>query len=175
MGQPSFPADQKYEIERLWKAVGELNRKRPRRQPNLRDLQDVNGWGTLNGYIFTYDTATGRHRPVVPPPFVTFNRNGALAVAGFDKLRVPAPIKLFLGSGYLTTAGTATSTALLKKNSTTVATYTFTSGNNDPTSQPALSTSYAAGDTLWVDVTAAGTSAAGLVIAVWAMADIAPV
>lgn len=66
MPQPSFGYDTKYEIERLWAAVRELNRKRSRRPPNLRDLQDVNGWGAEDGSLLKYSTSIGRWKPAPP-------------------------------------------------------------------------------------------------------------
>lgn len=175
MSKPSFSADLKYELERLWASINELNRKRDRRPPNLRDLQDVNGHGALQGYQPFYDTTVGRYKMAIPPPMVTFNQNGALTVAGSDLFPVPANCKLFLVRARLKTAGSSTTTSVLKKNaSTTVATFSFTSGNTTPTTTPSVSTTLVDGDYLWVDTTAAGSSAAGLVVAVWAMASSAP-
>lgn len=171
MGQPSFPNNLQYRVERIEADLAELHRKRPRRNPNLRDMQDVNGWGAADGHALVYDTEFGRYKPVIQPPMVTFNMNGALTVSRFDDWVVPAACKLFLVKARITTTGSSTSTAVLKKGaSTTIATYSFTSGNHAPTTYPALSTTLAEDDVLWVDVTAAGTSAAGLTLSVWAMA-----
>lgn len=174
MGQPSFGYDTKYQIERLWAAVDELNRKRPRRPPNFGDLQNVKSYGALNGYQPFYDQATGIYKMSVPPPMVTFNQNGAIAVAGSDHFPIPAPCKLFLVRALLKVAGSSTTTTILKKNATTVATFTFTSGNTTPTTTPEVATTCVDGDYLWEDTTAAGTGAEGLVVAVWAMAGAAP-
>lgn len=174
MAQPSLPYDIKYKIERLEAAVRELNRKRDRRPPNVRELQDVNGWGALNGYQLFYDAAIGKFKAAVPPPMVTFHLDGALSVRSSGEFPIPAPCTLFLTAGRLTTVGGSTSTALLKHNTTTIGTFDFTSGNNGPTTTPTILVPCVAGDYLWVDVTAAGSSAEDLVIPVWAMAGAAP-
>jgi hypothetical protein len=103
--------------------------------------------------------------------FPPFNQTGALTVSGSDHYPVPASCKLVLVRGRLKTSGSTTTTAILKKNaSTTLATFSFTSGNTTPTTTPTVSVDLVDGDYLWVDTTAAGTSAAGLVVALWAMA-----
>ena len=99
------------------------------------------------------------------PPF---NLNGTLSVSASDHLPIPTACRLVLVRGRLKTTGTSTTTAILKKNaSTTLATFSFTSGNATPTTTPQVAVALVDGDYLWVDVTAAGTGAGGLVIALW--------
>lgn len=170
MAQPSLPYDTKYEIERLWAAVREMNRKRDRRPPNVRDLQDVNGWGAATGYALMYDQTTGRYKPVIAPPTLRFNKNGALTVSSSDHDPMGGPGKLIKVKARLKTSGSSTTTAVLKEGATTVATFSFTSGNVLPTTTPTVAYSYDEDDYFWLDVTAAGTGAAGLVVEGWATA-----
>lgn len=176
MGQASFPRDLKFWMERVEAELNELHRKlHPKRQPNLRDLQDVNGWGALTGYILAYDATTGRFKPMLAPPFLRFNLNGTLSVSSSDHDPVGGSGRLTLVRGRLKTAGSSTTTALLKADSTTVATLTFTSGNATPSYSPTTVDHAFDNDTYWwVDLTAAGTSAAGLVINGWGTAGAAP-
>lgn len=111
----------------------------------------------------------GDSRPVridfaLPP----FNRNGTLTVSSSDHLPIPTACKLVLVRGRLKTTGSSTTTAILKKNaSTTLATFSFTSGNATPTTTPTVSVDLVDGDYLWLDITGAGTAAAGLVVSMW--------
>lgn len=174
MPKPSFGYDTKYEIERLWAAVDELNRKRDRRPPNLRDLQDVNGYGAATGHVLAYDATLGRFRPMLAPPFLRFNLNGTLSVSASDHDPVGGNGRLTLVRGRLKTSGSSTTTALLKVNSTTVCTLTFTSGNVTPSYSPTtVSHAFDNDDYWWLDVTAAGTGAAGLVVNGWGTAGAA--
>jgi hypothetical protein len=103
--------------------------------------------------------------------FPPFNLNGAISVSSSDHYPVPASCRLVLVRGLLKTSGSSTTTAILKKNAaTTVATFSFTSGNTTPTTTPTVAVNLVDGDYLWLDVTGAGTGAAGLVVALWAMA-----
>jgi hypothetical protein len=148
------------------------NIRRPPTGPHLAGLEDVDQIvRPSHGYALVYDKPTGLFKAAIPPPMVTFNQTSVLTVSGSDEFTVPAACKLFLVRARLKTTGSTTTTAVLKKNaSTTVATFSFTSGNHTPTSTPTVSTALVDGDYLWLDTTAAGTSAAGLVVSVWAMA-----
>ena len=176
MGLPSFPHDTKYELERLWAKFAELDRRRPRRPANLRDLQDINGWGAADGHSVFYDTATGRYKVALAPPFLKFNLNGTLSVSASDEDPMGAAGKLILVAARLKTSGSTTTTAILKHTTangattTSVATFSFTSGNKTPTTTPTVGFGFVADDYWWVDVTAAGTDAGGLVVAGWGTA-----
>lgn len=171
MGQPSLPYDTKYEIERLWAAVREMNRKRDRRPPNVRDLQDVNGWGAATGYALVYDQTTGRYKPLIAPPTLRWNQHGAVTVESSDYDPMGGSGRLVKVKGRLTTAGSSTTTALIKEGATTVATLTWVSGATTATVTPSVvNHAYEENDYFWLDITAAGTSADGLVVVGWATA-----
>lgn len=170
MGQPSFPNDPLWRLERLEAEVQELYRRRTRRPPNVRDLQDVNGWGALTGYALMYDQDTGRYKPVIAPPFLKFNVNGTLTVASTDHDPMGGAGRLIRVAARLKTAGSSTTTAVLKEGSTSVATFSFASGNTTPTTTPTVDHAFDESDYWWLDVTAAGTGAAGLVVAGWGTA-----
>lgn len=178
MAQPSFPNDLKYRLERIEAELNELHRKlHPKRQPNLRDLQDVNGWGADTAYILSYDTEFGRFRPMLAPPFLRFNLNGTLAVSASDHDPVGASGKLTQLEARLSTAGSSTTAAVLKHtdsdaNTVTVAVFSFASGSTTPTTTSVLPYSFY--DGYWTcEVTAAGTGAAGLVVNGWGTAGAA--
>ena len=166
-----MPNSFEWRLERLEAAHAEQNRRRPRRPPNVRDLQDVTGYGALTGYGLIYDQDTGRYKPVLAPPTLRFNLNGSLSVSASDHDPMGGPGKLILVKARLKTAGSSTTTAVLKESATTVATFTFTSGNTTPSVSPSsVSHAFDEDDYWWLDVTAAGTGAAGLVVNGWATA-----
>lgn len=169
MGQPSFPANNDWRFERLEAQVQELFR-RGTTPPNVRNLNDVDGWGAATGYSLMYDQTTGRYKPVIAPPTLRFNLNGTLSVSSSDHDPTGGPGKLIKVKARLKTSGSSTTTALLKEGSTTVATFTFTSGNVLPSTTPTVSYSYDEDDYWWLDVTTAGAGAAGLVVEGWATA-----
>ncbi len=171
MGQPSFPNNDRWRIERLEAAVTELYRRRPRTQPNLRDLNDINGWGAADGHVVMYDTTTGKYKPVLAPPTLAFNQTGTLTVSASDEAPMGSSGKLFLVQPRLKTTGSGTTTAVLKKNaSTVVTTFTFASGSHTATWTALANTSFVAVDYFWLDTTAIGSGAAGLVVYAWAQA-----
>lgn len=171
MVQPSFQHDTKWRLERIEAELREIRRSRPRRPPNLRDLQDIDGWGAADGYAALYDTSIGRYKVALAPPTLRFNQHGAVTVESSDHDPMGGAGKLILVKGRLAVAGSSTTTALLKEGATTVATLSFTSGNVTPTITPTtVSHAYEADDYWWLDITAAGTGAEGLVVAGWATA-----
>lgn len=171
MGQPSFQNDMKWRVERIEAELQEIRRARPRRPPNLRDLQDINGWGAADGHSVFYDTEYGRYKVALAPPTLKFNQHGAVTVESSDHDPMGGAGKLILVKARLAVAGSSTTTALLKEGSTTVATVSFTSGNVLPSVTPStIAHSYAADDYWWLDITAAGTGAEGLVVSGWATA-----
>lgn len=171
MGQPSFPNDPLWRLERLEAEVQELYRRRTRRPPNVRDLQDVNGWGALTGYTLLYDQATGRYKPLIAPPTLRWNQHGAVTVESSDHDPMGGAGRLIKVKGRLTTAGSSTTTALIKEGSTTVATLTWGSGATTATVSPSsVNHAYSEDDYFWLDITAAGTGADGLVVVGWAAA-----
>ena len=100
-----------------------------------------------------------------------FNLNGTLSVSASDHFPIPTSCQLTVVRARLKTAGSSTTTAVLKANaSTTVAPFSFSSSSVTPSSNPTVANRLTVDDYLWLDVTAAGTSAAGLVLAVWAEA-----
>jgi hypothetical protein len=112
----------------------------------------------------------------LPPPFLKFNLNGAVSVSVSDEDPMGAAGKLILVAARLKTAGSTTTTAVLKHTTadgvttSSVATFSFTSGNKTSTTTPSVGFSFVAGDYWWVDVTAAGADAEGLVVAGWGTA-----
>lgn len=171
----SFQPNLVEQVNALERAVAELQRKRPRNLPRLGDLRDVNGWGAATGYVLAYDATVGRFRPMLAPPFLRFNLNGAISVSSSDHDPVGATGRLTAVRGRLTTSGSSTTTAVLKCNSTTVCTLTFTSGNVLPSYSPTtVNHAFDGDDYWWLDVTAAGTGAEGLVVNGWGTAGAAP-
>lgn len=171
----SFQPNLVEDVEWLKRQVAELNRKRDRNQPRLGDLRDVNGWGAQVGYVLAYDPLVGRYRPMLAPPFLRFHSEGAIAVESSAHDPVGASGRLTLVRGRLTTAGSSTTTAVLKCNSTTVCTLTFASSAVVPTYSPStVSHAFDSDDYWWLDVTAAGTGAEDLVVNAWATAGTAP-
>lgn len=171
MGQASFEKNDKWRIERLEAQVQELYRRRARRSPNVRDLQDVNGWGALTGYALVYDQDTGRYKPLIAPPTLRWNQHGAVAVESSDHDPMGGPGRLVKVKGKLKVAGSSTTTAIIKEGATTVATLTWGSGATTATVTPStVNHAYDEDDYFWLDITAAGTSANGLVVVGWATA-----
>jgi hypothetical protein len=113
---------------------------------------------------------------LIAPPFLKFNLNGTLSVSASDEDPMGFAGKLILVAARLKTSGSSTTTAILKHTTadgattTSVATFSFTSGNETPTTTPSVGFSFLADDYWWVDVTAAGTGAAGLVVSGWGTA-----
>lgn len=170
MSQPSFLRNDRFELEQLARRVAQLERLQASTQ-NIGDLGDVVGWGAADGHAHMYDTTTGTFKPMLAPPYVTFNMTGSLSVAGLDRFPNASTGRICTVAGILTTAGSSTTTAVLKKNAATVVTtFTFTSSSQTPTFTALANASFIASDYLWLDVTAAGTGAAGLVVNVWATA-----
>lgn len=130
----------------------------------------------LDGHALMYDQLTGLWKPVLSPPIVTFNLTGSLTVSSSDEMPMGSAGRVIQTAPHLKTAGSSTTTALLKHTTangattTTLATYSFSSSSKTPSSYPSISFVFAQYDWLWVDVTAAGTGAAGLVLPVWATA-----
>lgn len=167
----SLPQPHDHRIEQLESHVDQLYRRRPRQLPNLREHTDVVGYGQASGHALVYDATSSRWKPVLAPPTLRFNLNGAVAVSSSDEDVMASDGKVFLAKARLKTAGSSTTTAILKHGaSATVATFTFGSGARVPASPPTVSKVFAEDDYFWVDVTAAGSGAEGLVINVWAMA-----
>lgn len=106
----------------------------------------------------------------IPPPTLRFNLNGPITVSSSDHDPMGYGGRLHRVAARLTVVGTSTTTALLKRGSTTVATFSFTSGNALPTTVPEVNDRFSPGDYYWTDVTAAGTAAEGLVLTGWASA-----
>lgn len=128
------------------------------------------------GHALMYDTVSGLWKAVLAPAAVTFNINGALSVVSTDRMPMGSAGRVCQAAALLTTAGSSTTTAILKHTTandattTTLATFSFSSSSKTPSSYPTISFVFAQYDKLWVDVTAAGTGAAGLVVPVWATA-----
>lgn len=172
---PSFEPNLYEDVQALKRAVAELNRKRERDAPRLGDLRDVNGWGASAGHVMAYDAAVGRFKPMLAPPFLRFDAFGPIEVRSSDHDPAGAAGRLVLVRGRLTTSGSSTTTALLKCESTTVCTLTFTSGNVLPTYSPTtVNHAFDADAYWWLDITAAGTGAEGLVVNGWGTAGAAP-
>lgn len=174
MGQPSFSPDDRSQLQWCVEQLRELNRKRPRRGQNIGDLQNVRGYGALSGHALMYDQLTGQWKPVLSPPVVTFNINGPLTVVATDEMPMGSAGRVIQAAARLKTSGSTTTTAILKHTTgattSTLGTFTFTSGNKNPSSYPTISFVFAQYDVLWLDVTAAGTGAGGLVVPVWTTA-----
>lgn len=179
MGQPSLEPNDRLLLLQLQDQVRDLYRRRPRQQPNVRDLQDVNGWGAANGHALMYDATVGRYRPALSPPLLKFNQNGTLTVSSSDEDVMGGSGKLILVAARLKTTGSSTTTAILKHTTadgattTSLATFTFASGSHTPTTTPPVAHRFVAGDYFWVDTTAAGTGAGGLVVNGWGTAGAA--
>lgn len=170
MSQPSFLRNDRFEVEQLARRVTRLERLQASTQ-NIGDLGDVVGWGASDGHVHAYDTTTGTFKPMLAPPFLKFNLNGTLSVSASDQDPVAGAGKIVTVNARLATAGSSTTTAVLKKNaSTVITTFTFASSSNTATWTALANTTFAANDYFWIDLTAAGTGAKGLVIAVWATA-----
>ena len=147
--------------------------------PNHRmgDADDVDTTlRPLNGHALMYDQLTGQWKPVLSPPLVTFHGLGAFEVAESGRFPCGSDGRVIQAAAVLTTAGSSTTTADLNHTTsdgattTTLATYTFASGNLAPNSYPDISFVFAQYDWLWLDITAAGTGAEELVVPVWATA-----
>lgn len=129
-----------------------------------------------DGHALMYDQLTGLWKPVLAPPLVTFHQFGAVEVRSSGLFQCGSAGRVVQANGNLKVDGSSTTTALLKHTTangattTTLGTFTFTSGNTQPTSVPTISFVFAADDFLWLDVTAAGSGAEDLVINVWASA-----
>lgn len=172
---PSFEPNLYEDVQTLKRQIAELHRKRDRNQPRLGDLRDVNGWGAQTGYVLAYDATVGRFKPMLAPPFLRFNQHGAVTVEDSDNDPVGGPGRLTLVRGRLATAGSSTTTVLLKLNGSTIVTMTFTSGNVTPTYSPSTVSQTFDGNAYWsLSITAAGTGAEGLVVNGWATAGAAP-
>lgn len=173
---PSFEPNLYEDVQALKREVAELHRKRDRNLPRLGDLRDVNGWGAQTGYVLAYDQTIGRFKPMLAPPFLKFSTVGddvPVVESGHDP--VAAPGRLTLVKARLATAGSSTTTALLKHNGSTVVTVTFTSGNVTPSLSPTTVDYAFDADDYWsLDITAAGTAASGLVVAGWGTGGAAP-
>ena len=95
---------------------------------------------------------------------VVFNLSGPISVSSSDRWPTPAAVTVTRARATLRTAGSSTTTALVKVGSTTVATITLASTETAAT--VAVGADAAAGALVWIDATAAGTGAVGLVVAV---------
>jgi len=109
-------------------------------------------------------TRTTMVSPVPGRGEIVFNQSGAISVAASDKWPAPAAVTLTRARVALRTAGSSTTTAVVKVGSTTVATITLASTVSAAT--VSIGADVAANGLVWIDTTAAGTGAVGLVVAV---------
>lgn len=166
----SVPQDLPERVRQLERRLAEQEKRDPGNDHHLRDHIDGEMWSASDGHASLYDSDTGLWKNVIPPPMITFNMPGALALLESDVFWVPADCKIFLWSVGLKTTGSSTSTIDLVKHPSTVID-SLSLGSGDSYENAAIGYALSAGDGLFVETTALGTGAEGAVVSVWAKAQ----